>query len=142
MPEYEFEFEEMQNARFREVDLSGARMHSMNLSNLKVTDAFIFNVELSGIVGNLKVNDVDVTGYVEAELNKRYPERLLLAPTDPAGFRTGWDAVTGLWAKTMERARALPDATLDESVDGEYTFLETLRHLVFAIDRWITEPVL
>ena len=31
---------------------------------------------------------------------------------------------------------------LDESVDGEWSFLETLRHLVFATDRWITGPVL
>ena len=31
---------------------------------------------------------------------------------------------------------------LDASVDGEYSYLQTLRHLVFAIDRWITGPVL
>ena len=142
MAERRFEFEQMQNAQFREVDLSGARMHGMNLSNLKVTDAFIVNVELSGIVGNLKVNDVDVTAYVESELNRRYPERTRLAPTDPAGMRDSWAMVSELWDRTMTRARALPEAALNESVDGEYSFLETLRHLVFAVDRWITGPVL
>ena len=48
----------------------------------------------------------------------------------------------GRAAATLERARALPAATLDESVDGEWSYLQTLRHLVFAIDRWITGPVL
>jgi hypothetical protein len=142
MAEHRFEFEEMQHSQFREVDLSGARMHGMNLSNLKVTDAFIVNVELSGIVGNLKVNDVDVTAYVESELNRRHPERTRLAPIDPAGMRDAWTMVGELWDKTMARARALPEVKLNESVDGEYSFLETLRHLVFAVDRWITGPVL
>jgi hypothetical protein len=36
----------------------------------------------------------------------------------------------------------LPADKLDESVDEEWSFLETLRHLVFATDRWITGPVL
>jgi hypothetical protein len=35
-----------------------------------------------------------------------------------------------------------PPALLDESVDEEFSYLETLRHLVFAVDRWITGPVL
>jgi hypothetical protein len=42
---------------------------------------------------------------------------------------------------TVEWARALPEAALDESVDGEFSFIQTLRHLVFATDRWITGPV-
>ena len=31
---------------------------------------------------------------------------------------------------------------LDESVDEQWSYLETLRHLVFATDRWVTGPVL
>jgi hypothetical protein len=142
MSERRFEFEEMQGAQFREVDLSNARMHSMDLSGVKITDAWVFDVEISGLIGGLKVNDVDVTAYVEAELNKRYPERTRLAPTDPAGMRDSWAMVSELWDQTMARARALPEPKLDESVDGEYSFLQTLRHLVMATDRWITGPVL
>jgi hypothetical protein len=31
---------------------------------------------------------------------------------------------------------------LHESVDGQWTFVETLRHLVFAMDKWFTAPIL
>ena len=40
-----------------------------------------------------------------------------------------------LWDGTVERARRLDPALLHEQVDGEWSFIETLRHLVFA-----TEP--
>jgi hypothetical protein len=131
-----------QNERFVEADFSGARFHGVNFSNVKITDAWLFNVEISGLVANLSVNGIDVSGYVEAQLNKRHPERLLLAPFDAAGMRRAWKAIEGFSASTVERARALPPHALDESVDEEWSFVETLRHLVFATDRWITGPVL
>ena len=130
------------NARFLEADFSGARFHGVNFSNVKISDAWLFNVEISGLVGNLSVNGVDVSAYVEAELNKRHPERLLLAPFDPDGMRSAWKSIEEFSAATLDRARALPPDKLDESVDEEWSFLETLRHLVFATDRWITGPVL
>ena len=37
---------------------------------------------------------------------------------------------SGCGPSTVERARALPAAALHESVDGEWSFIETLRHLV------------
>ena len=130
------------NERVLEADFNGARFHSVNFSNVKITDAWLFNVEISGLVGNLSVNGVDVSAYVETELNKRHPERLLLAPFDPDGMRTAWKTIEDFSATTLDRARALPPEQLDESVDGEWSFLDTLRHLVFATDRWITGPVL
>ncbi len=130
------------NARFLEADFSDARFHGVNFSNVKISDAWLFNVEISGLVGNLSVNGVDVSGFVEAELNKRHPERLLLAPSDPNGMRTAWNAIEGFSGTTLERARALDPDALDESIGEEWSFVETLRHLVFATDRWITGPVL
>ncbi len=130
------------NERFFEADFTGARFHGVNFSNVKISDAWFFNVDLSGLVGNLSVNGVEVGPYVEEELNKRHPERLLLAPSDPDGMRAAWNSIEEFSAATIERARALPLAQLDESVDEQWSFLETLRHLVFATDRWITDPVL
>ena len=130
------------NARFEEADFSGARFHGVNFSSVKISDAWLFNVEISGLVGNLSVNGVDVSAYVEGELNRRHPERLLLAPADPDGMRSAWKSIEDFSAATLDRARALPPDKLDESVDEEWSFLETLRHLVFATDRWITGPVL
>jgi hypothetical protein len=140
--EYTLGMDDHQNARFAEADFSGARFHGVNFSNVKISDAWLYNVEISGLVGNLSVNGVDVSAYVEAELNRRHPERLLLAPFDPDGMRNVWKAIEEFAAATLERARALPPGKLDESVDGEWSYLETLRHLVFATDRWIIGPVL
>jgi uncharacterized damage-inducible protein DinB len=65
-----------------------------------------------------------------------------MRPTDPDGVRAAWDVLERLWADTVERARALPAAALHESVDGEWSFIETLRHLVFATDSWIRRAIL
>lgn len=65
-----------------------------------------------------------------------------LEPTDPDGMRAAWSAVSSAWDATIERAQQLPEETLHASVDGEFSFVQTLRHLVFAIDKWFTMPIL
>jgi hypothetical protein len=35
------------------------------------------------------INGVDVGSLVNAELDRRYPDRAKMRPTDPAGFRDG-----------------------------------------------------
>ncbi|MGH8880154.1 MAG: hypothetical protein ACRD0P_22850 [Stackebrandtia sp.] len=90
------------------------------------------------------VNGIDVAPLVNAELNRRNPERIKMRPNDPAGFRTGWDSVEKLWGATVERARELDPRLPHESVDAEWSFSETPRHLVFATDaspRTDTRPV-
>jgi hypothetical protein len=47
-----------------------------------------------------------------------------------------------MWAATIERARRRTEAQLHQSVGGEWSFVETLRHLVFAMDKWFTAPIL
>ena len=129
------------NAHFAEADFSGAHFRGVDFSHVKITDAWLVDVELSGHVSNLSVNGIDVSGYVEEELDKRHPERRLLAAPDPDGVRTAWQAIERFTAATIDRARRLPPERLDESVDDEWSFLQTQRHLVFATDRWITGPV-
>jgi hypothetical protein len=71
-----------------------------------------------------------------------YPERVRLRPRDLAGIREAMDLVDGMWAPTLSRARRLPREKLHERVDGEYSFVETLRHLLFAGDAWLQRMVL
>ncbi len=134
--------DDYKNSRFLEADFSGTRFHGVNFSNVTISDAWLFDVDISGLVGSLTVNGVNVSEYVEAELNRRHPERLLLAPFDPDGMRTAWTAIEEFAAATLDRARARPPEQLDQSVNEEWSFLETLRHLVFATDRWISGPML
>ena len=62
--------------------------------------------------------------------------------TDVRSLQAGWPVVLGAWAPTIERARALPEAALRERVHGEFSFLETLRHLLFATDCWVRRTIL
>jgi hypothetical protein len=100
------------------------------------------DVTINGEFQNLVLNGVDVAPLVEAELDRRDPDRVKMRPTDPPGFREAWDTVERLWAGTVDRARGLDPALLHESVDGEWSFVETLRHLAFATDAWVRRGIL
>lgn len=63
-------------------------------------------------------------------------------PTDADGFREAWDILERLWEQTVARARALAPELLHEQVEGEWSFIQTLRHLVFATDAWVRRAVL
>ncbi len=69
-----------------------------------------------------------------SELNRRYPDRVKMRPADAGGFREAWDTLERLWQRTVGRARGMAPESLHERVEGEWTFIETLRHLVFAAD--------
>jgi hypothetical protein len=56
--------------------------------------------------------------------------------------RRMWETIERLWSETCERARRLPEAACHERVDDEWSFVETLRHLVFATDAWASRTVL
>ena len=53
-----------------------------------------------------------------------------------------WDTIEHLWSEAVVRARRLPEPALYERVDEEWSFVETLRHLVFATDAWASRTVL
>src|SRR5262249_42621787 len=92
--------------------------------------------------GSLRINDVDVVPFVDAELDRRFPGRIQRRPTDPDGLRAAWDSLRRTWAATVVRAEAMPSGTVDVSVDGERSFAQTLRHLVLATDMWLGRAIL
>jgi hypothetical protein len=65
-----------------------------------------------------------------------------MRPADAAGFREAWVVLERLWGETVARARSLPEELLHERVDDEWSFVETLRHLVFATDAWVRRALL
>src|ERR1700686_3892286 len=138
----DFEGVDLRGAQFREVDLTDARGEGPNLTNVKMSDVWLVNVDIDGMFNGVKINGVDVTAYVSAELARINPRRALMEPTDPEGMRAAWSAVSSLWDSTIDRAQQLPEETLHASVEGEFSFVQTLRHLVFAMDKWFTVPIL
>jgi hypothetical protein len=93
-------------------------------------------------VRNVVVNGVDIAPLVDAELNRRMPERAKMRPEDPDGFRQAWDILERLWDGTLARARTFPEAELHRGVDDEWSFIQTLRHLNFATAAWVGRMIL
>ena len=134
---------DMRGARFEAVDLTGARFRDANLHDIKIADSFLAGANLSGNIAGLRINEVHVAPLVEAELDRRHPERMLMRNiTNADGMRAAWTVLEERWAATVERARGLPEPALHERVDEEWSFVETLRHLVFATDAWVGRPIL
>jgi hypothetical protein len=140
--ESRFERADLTGAQLHAVDLSGALFHGVDLTGAVMRGVELVNVSISGEIENVTINGVDIGPLVTAELDRRYPDRPRMRPESPAGFRAAWDILERLWDETVERARRLPPDLLHESVDGEWSVIETLRHLVFATDAWIRRAIL
>ncbi|MCK2212318.1 DinB family protein [Actinomadura sp. ATCC 31491] len=133
---------DLRDATLRRVDLTGADLRAALLLRTRLRGVELVDVEISGELRNVTVNGVDIAPLVEAELNRRMPQRARMRPDDPAGFREAWAILERLWEGTLTRARALPEAALHRSVDGEWSFIQTLRHLGFASAAWAGRMVL
>lgn len=126
----------LRGARFREVDLTGAVLRAADIAGVEIDAPWLFEG------GHLLINGVDVVPLVDAALNERFPGREQRGALDPDGLRAAWAAVTNAWASLIARAEAMPAGTVDISVGDEWTFAQTLRHLVMAIDVWLGGAIL
>jgi hypothetical protein len=131
----ELEGRDLRDAVFWGVDLSRAHFRDVDLTDVTISHARVVNVDIDGLVDHVTINGVDVTAYVN-ERDPWHPLRAQLRPADPPAMRAAWQALEQAWATTIARARRLPEARLHESVGGEWSFVRTLRHLVFAMDKW------
>ncbi len=135
--------DQFRGARIHLCDLAGLEIRDCEVSGLKVVDCYGSDVYLGGDFERLVVNDVDVTRYVEGELDRRHPvRRLAREATSPDDYRAAWEAIEALWTATLERARLLPEDMLHQRVDGEWSLVETQRHLLFGSDAWLGNAVL
>ena len=131
----------LKDSRWRAVDFSGADFRAVGLHNVRMRGIELANADIYGELLNVVINGVDVVPLIEAELNRRDPDRAKLKPTDVVGFREAWDVIERRWQQTNERAARLRPELLHESVDGEWSFTQTLRHLVFATESWVHRAV-
>lgn len=127
----------LRGARFVRCDLSGAVMRAVDAAGADIDAPWLFDGGNS-----LHVNGVDVVPFVEAELNRRFPGRAERRAADPDGLRAAWAVLERTWAVTLVRVAAMPAGTVDVSVDGEWSFAQTLRHLVMATDTWLGRGIL
>jgi len=135
--------EQFRGARFDVADLRGARFTDCDLTGVTIRDGWLANVSISGYTSNVTVNGVDVTDFVNAELDRRHPERVQFREGRTADdVRAIWDTIERLWAQATERAGRLAAAALDQQVNEEWSFAQTVRHLVFITDAWASRTVL
>ena len=127
---------------FREQDFTGARIRGVSFNGSRMRGVELVDVEIDGELQNTVVNGVDIAPLVEAELDRRMPERTKMRPDTSDGFREGWAILERLWEGTVARARTFPEAELHRGVDDEWSFIQTLRHLNFASAAWVQRMIL
>jgi hypothetical protein len=127
--------------RFVDEDLTEAEFRECTLDRARLIGVVMQDAEIDGFVTHLVVNGVEVTAYVEAELDRRHPVRLLLRSDDPVDLREAARQLHADWSATVERMRAAPGVE-QESVNDEWSAVQTLRHLVFVHDSWFRRCVL
>lgn len=123
-------------------DFSNRTTRNVDFANARIVNANMTNASFEGDIFGLKINGIEVAPLVAAELERRYPERKELFTTTPEGMERAYDIVFGLLDATIERARGLSEAQRNERVDDEWSVVETIRHLIFAVDSWILRAVL
>ena len=131
----------VRGADVRSLGVTGAQVRGALFQRSRLRDVELVDLEISGELRNVVVNGVDIGPLVEAELDRRMPDRVRMRPTDSDGFREAWALLERLWDGTVARARTLPEAELHRGVDDEWSFVETLRHLGFATAAWVGRGV-
>ena len=140
--------DDLRGAQFVDADLRGARFVGADLSGVVMRGVAGARARTSTHRGSSTATAPcsstasTSSRFVEAELNRRFPGRAERRAADPDGLRAAWAALERTWAATLERAAAMPAGTVDVSVDGEWSFAQTLRHLVLATDMWLGRAVL
>lgn len=133
----EFHDTNLRGARFVGASLDGAVMRGVDVDGLDIEAPWLLDGD-----GSLRLNGVDVTEYVSGELDRRFPGRTLRRAEDPDGLRAAWATLEQAWDAALARAAAMPAGTVDVSVAGEWSFAQTLRHLVLATDLWLGKSVI
>lgn len=133
-------------ATFRDADLAGASFRQCDLRGSTIRASWVDGLRISaseGRLGPVLVDGIDVTPFVTAELDRLQPERALLREARTADdLRTAGAAVVARWDDLVRLGSTLPDDVRRTRVEGEWSLTQTVRHLLFAVDTWVTRFVL
>ena len=134
---------QLRDARIRGGDLRGLEIRDCQVDGLRIVDSIGAAVTVSGALDKVVVEDVDVTDHVREVLDARHPgRREAREAVSPDDFRTAWAIVQARWDSLVTDLRAGPAARAHATVHGEWSLVDTLRHLRFAADAWLGTAVL
>lgn len=140
MPE-SFEDRDLSDAVFWGVNLQRAYLRDTDLSGSTLFHVFMRDVSIDGEIERFVVNGVDVTDFVN-ERDRWWPLRTRLSPDTIEGVVDSWMSLESEWAAVLSTVAAADPSVVDASVDGEWSLRDTLRHLLFAVDKWFALPIL
>lgn len=85
-----FDRADLTGAQFFASDFSDARFRGVDLTRVSMRGVELVDVDIDGEIRNVTVNGVDIGPLVEAELDRRYPNRVKMRPrTRPGSARRG-----------------------------------------------------
>src|SRR5258708_6398787 len=108
-------------ARFEDQDLTDAEFRECDLTRARLIGVVMQDAVIDGLVSNLVVNGVEVTSYVEAELDRRHPVRLLIRSADPADLQEASRQLRADWAATLGRPPGMPKGAEQQGLDRAAT---------------------
>ena len=139
MPE-EFEDRDLSDSVFWGVNLQRATFRDADLSGSSFFHVFLKNVSIDGEIDRLVINGVDVTDHVNRH-DRWWPLRNNLSPDSVEVLSESWATIRAEWSALLDKVAANPSVAM-QSVNGEWSLRDTLRHLLFAVDKWFVVPVL
>lgn len=140
MPE-SFEDRDLSDSVFWGVNLQRSLFRDTDLSDATFFHVFLKNVSIDGEIDRLVINGVDVTAYVN-EHDRWWPLRNNLSPDSVDGIIASWATVRSEWKTLLASVADAGPTVVNQSVNGEWSLNETLRHLIFAMDKWFSVPLL
>ena len=141
-----FEHRDLSGAVFRDVNLCRALFEDVNLGEATIRNANLGDVTIvDANIKGLTILGIRVDQLVEAELDRRDPERVRLRMTDPHDLEDvravmkRLDGVRGHFSEALRAADA--GFLITRPSTDKWSALEHVRHLIFAEDlylnRWI-----
>lgn len=142
-----FEMVRLTDSEFRQVRFDGSSFHNISWRDVTMSSVELVNVEIGGDVWNLRINGVDIGPLIDGELNRRDPDRHLVfqelrESRSAEDYRTGWRVIERRWSDLIDRVRGLPEGSEHRSVAGEWSLVQTLRHISYAVAAWIERVAL
>ena len=133
----------LRGTRLEGEDLRDLEIRDCRVDGLRIVDSIGGTVSVSGALGSVIVEDVDVGDHVRSVLDARHPgRRQVREARTPADFRAAWSLLRGRWEALLATLHEAPAGRAHASTRGEWSLAETLRHLRFVADALLGTAVL
>ena len=148
MPETVFRNANLGKAVFDDVNLGEALFDNVNLANATIIHANLANLRIEDAhIRGLTIYGIRIDELIEAELDRRDPERVrvrMTDPLDPKNVQAVMQHLAGLRNGFIATLRAIDPLQVTTRPETDtWSALENVRHLLFAeqmyLDHWIHE---